>query len=162
MVQYLQVSTHDASLEKKKLTWQCREETENTMKNGMRPKRKLRACFLLGSNSTCRGHIAGHHFDEYEKRCNAAAPPIALNFRCIPEAVKKARREAAKSRQSLLKFPSMKMPTEFLREAILEAVARHIACDDQVCPFEVQVLESDFLMEDSDANWTRVALDADK
>lgn len=117
---------------RRELTWKHREETKKTMREGRRPKRTMRACLFLGSNTTCRGHIASHHFEEYEKRCKAATPPIPLNHRCIPEAVKKARRVANKTRQLTLSFPSMKMPTEFTREGIMEAVARHIACDDQV------------------------------
>jgi hypothetical protein len=95
-------------------------------------KRTLRGCFLHGLNSTCRGHITSHHFDEYEKCCNATTPQIELNFCCIPEAVKRARREAVKAKQQKLSFPPMNVPAEFTRVGILEAVAKHIVCDDQV------------------------------
>jgi hypothetical protein len=120
------------------LTWRPREETEKMMEKGTRSKRTLRACFLRGSNSTCRGHIAGHHFKEYEKRCGAATPPIELNFRCIPEGVKKVRREAMQESQRRLTFMSVTVPEEFTRRGILEAIARYIACEDQVC-FGVQL-----------------------
>lgn len=107
------------------------------MGEGRRPKRTLRACFLRGSNTTCRGHIASHHFEEYEKRCNAATPKLELNFRCVPEEVKRMRQQKVKA-QKTLGFPVVKAPKEFTRETILEAVARHIACDDQVS-FEVRL-----------------------
>lgn len=40
--------------------------------------------------------------------------------------------------QKTLGFPVVKAPKEFTWETILEAVARHIACDDQVS-FEVRL-----------------------
>lgn len=92
----------------------------------------MRGCFLLGSNSTCRGHIAGHHFEEYEKRCNAAIPKVQLNFRCIPDHVKGAKGKGKEKGQMMLGFQKVAPLTEFSRERIVDAVAKHIACDDQV------------------------------
>jgi hypothetical protein len=90
-------------------------------------------CFLLGSNSTCCGHIAGHHFEEYKKWCNEATPKIKPNFCCIPEAVVNARKEKGKVKlQTMLNFPRAKVPMDFMREGLQEAVAKHIACDDEV------------------------------
>ena len=59
---------------------------------------------------------------------------IALNFRCIPKRVKKARdSEKGKGKeQTLLGFPKVKGPADFSRQGILEAVAKHIACEDQI------------------------------
>jgi hypothetical protein len=129
MVHTLQVS-NQISTEKQILTRKCRAETETALKLKRRPKRSLRACFLSGSNSTCRGHIASHHFEEYEKRCKNATPSIKLNYRCIPEAVRKSKEQKGKSeQQTLLKFSKAK---EFMRGALLDAVAKLIACDDQV------------------------------
>jgi hypothetical protein len=47
--------------------------------------------------------------------------------------VKKAKAEVTQVNQLLLNYPMVKMPTEFTREGISKVVARHIACDDQVC-----------------------------
>ena len=103
------------------------------MEDKRRPKKTLRECFLLGSNSTCRGHIAGHHFEEYEKWCNEATPKIKPNFRCIPEAVANTRKEKGKAKlQTALNFPRAKVPMEFTREGLQEVVAKHMACDDEV------------------------------
>jgi hypothetical protein len=132
MVHNLQVSN-----EKKRntlsLTLQYRAATEKAVEEGKRLKRTLKSCFLRGSNSTCRTHIASHHFEEYEKRCNAAIPKLCMNFRCIPKEVIKMREEKARAKhQGTLGFPVVKPPKEFTREAILDVVAKHIACDDQV------------------------------
>jgi hypothetical protein len=70
----------------------------------------LRGSFLCGSNSTCRGHIASHHFDEYEKQCDAAIPKILMNFRCIPEQVRKAKEKGKVKEQTLLGFSKVKGP----------------------------------------------------
>jgi hypothetical protein len=131
MVHDLQVSAQLQRQKKQSLTWQSRAALEKGIPSNTRSKKTLKSCFLLGSNSTCRGHIASFHFEEYEKRCNAATPPITINFRCISETVVKAKKEAKK--QMSLKFPSVKAPEEFTRGGIVSAVARHIACDDQVC-----------------------------
>jgi hypothetical protein len=115
------------------LTQKYREETETAIEEGTWPQRTLHACFLLGSNTTCHGHIAGYHYEEYEKQCKAAKPrPVQLNYRCIPKEVmkrEKARAKAAKLKQSTLGFAVVK---EFTREVVLEMVTKYIVCDDQV------------------------------
>jgi hypothetical protein len=83
-------------------------------------------------NSTCHGHIASHHFDKYEKRCDAVIPKIVMNFRCIPEQVRKAKEKGKAKEQTLLGFSKVKGPGEFSREGILEVVAKLIAGEDQV------------------------------
>ena len=118
-----------------------REGTKKAMREGRWLKRTLRACLFLGLNTTCQGHIASHHFEEYKKRCKAMTPPIPLDHQCISEAMKMVRWVANKMRQLTLSFLSTKMPTEFTREGIMEVVARHIACDDQIW-FEVWVWDS--------------------
>jgi hypothetical protein len=96
-----------------------------------RPKKSLKDCFLLGSNSTCRGHIAIYHSEEYKKWCEAATPPIKLNFRCIPQEA--GAKDKSEKQQSVLTFSKVKATaTEFTREALLDAVAKLIVCDDQV------------------------------
>ena len=82
---------------------------------------------------TCHGHIAHHHFEEYERQCNAVTPVIQVNFQCVPDDMKKMRQEKAKGKQqTILNFPAVNGPKEFTREVIVEAVAKHIGCDDQV------------------------------
>ncbi|KAH9032690.1 hypothetical protein EDB85DRAFT_1890601 [Lactarius pseudohatsudake] len=107
----------------------CRAEVKKVLKEKRQTKRMLRQCFLLGSNLTCHGHIAGHHFKEYEMRCGAAIPKIILNFCCVPPEAKKEKGDIKK--QSVLTFPKESRPTEFSRVGLLEAVTKHLVCDDQ-------------------------------
>ncbi|KAH9030219.1 hypothetical protein EDB85DRAFT_1891687 [Lactarius pseudohatsudake] len=107
----------------------CRAEVKKVLKEKRQTKRTLRQCFLLGSNLTCHGHIAGHHFKEYEMRCGAAIPKIILNFCCVPPEAKKEKGDIKK--QSVLTFPKESRPTEFSRVGLLEAVTKHLVCDDQ-------------------------------
>jgi hypothetical protein len=80
----------------------------------------------------CRGHIAGHHFEEYKLRCDAVIPKVQLNFWCIPEHVKRSKGKG-KADQTVLGFPKVvNKVTDFSQQGIVEAVAKHIACDDQV------------------------------
>ncbi|KAF5382025.1 hypothetical protein D9615_004467 [Tricholomella constricta] len=112
----------------------CKAATEQAMKDRKRPAKTLRACFLLGANSTLRGHIMSYHFDEYERRCQAARPRILINERCIPPDVIKAREAVAtrgKGGQTKLGFVKAKTPKEFSREEVVASVTRHIAIDNQ-------------------------------
>jgi hypothetical protein len=109
--------------------WQSRAETEKALEEKRRPEKTLKACFMRGSNSTCRSHVAisRGHFEVYKTRCEAAVPPIIMNFRCIPQELK------GKSKQTAINFPKAAKPgADFTRGAILDAVAKLIACDDQV------------------------------
>ncbi|KAF5378162.1 hypothetical protein D9615_007596 [Tricholomella constricta] len=108
-------------------------ETEASIQEKLRPKKTRRECFFLGSNSTCRGHIASFHFEEYERRCDAAKPKIPMATRCIPLVVQKARNEETKKDgQRKLDFVKVNAPKEFTRAGVLKAVSVHVACDDQV------------------------------
>jgi hypothetical protein len=80
----------------------------------------------------CCGHIAGYHFEEYEKECNTVKPKIQLNFHCIPKEVMAKRDKTRDKQQGTLGFAVVNTPKEFTRAAILEMVAKHIVCADQV------------------------------
>ena len=113
--------------------WKFRAESTKAVENKRQPKKTLQKCFLLGSNSMCCRHIAGHHFEDYEKQCNKATPKIKPNFHCIPKAVANARKEKGKAKQQMvLNFPRVKVPMDFTGEGLQEAVAKHIACNDEV------------------------------
>jgi hypothetical protein len=130
MVQSLQVSSHFAQKNLISLTWCPRTATEKALAEKRRPERTLRQCFFKGGNSTCRGHIASNHFEEYERLCKAMK--VKVNHRCIPEVVAHARKVKGKEKvpmQSKLEFGKV---VEFTREGTLEAVAKFIACDNQV------------------------------
>ena len=98
------------------------------------PRHTLRQCFFTGSNSSCRNHIRSFHYGEYKARCTAAKPPITLNQRCIPANVKAEERgkTTRAKQQKKLEFPNMDKPIEYSRDGVLDAVARHVACDNQV------------------------------
>jgi hypothetical protein len=114
------------------LTWCSRAEAKKALDEKRQMKWTLRGSFLHGSNSTYCGHIASHHFDEYEKQCDAAIPKIVMNFWYIPEWARKAKEKGKGKEQTWLGFSKVKGPGEFSREGILEAVAKLIACEDQV------------------------------
>lgn len=93
----------------------------------------LRKTFFTGSNSTCRQHIR-QHFEVYKQRCEAEG--IQMSQRAIPPPILKEM-AAAKSpkKQSTLNKHLMSgvvRPSEFNRDAVLDAVVKFIVCDDQV------------------------------
>ncbi len=64
-------------------------------------------------------------------------PKIMLNQRCIPVDVLKAEAEkdttmTKKLGQQKLGFLKVNKPIEFKTEGVLDAVARYVACDNQV------------------------------
>ena len=92
----------------------------------------LRKAFFCGSNTTCRQHIR-QHYDVYQQRCREQG--IAESHRAVPPHILKER-EAVKKPKKQVKldgmFENLKKPAEFSREGIIEAVAKFVACDDQV------------------------------
>jgi hypothetical protein len=92
----------------------------------------LRKAFYCGSNTSCRQHLR-QHYAIYQQRCSEQG--LAENHRAVPPHILKER-EAAKQPKKQMKLDGIvvkeKRPTDFSREGILEAVAKLIACDDQV------------------------------
>jgi hypothetical protein len=94
----------------------------------------LRKAFFCGSNTTCRQHIR-QHYAIYQQRCSKQR--IAENYRAVPPQILRER-EAAKQPNKQTKLDGMfseekrLAPAEFSQEGILEAVAKFVACDDQV------------------------------
>jgi hypothetical protein len=92
----------------------------------------LRKAFFSGSNTSCRQHIR-QHYTIYQQRCREQ--DIAENYRAVPPQILKER-EAAKKPKTQTNLDDIVIketrPAEFSRERILEAVAKLIACDDQV------------------------------
>ena len=93
----------------------------------------LRKTFFTGSNSTCRQHIR-QHFDVYKQRCETENIP--MNQRAIPAPIwKEMMAGKSPKKQTSLDEHISKLgvrPIEFNREAVLEAVAKFVVCDDQV------------------------------
>ena len=104
----------------------------------------LRKTFFTGSNSSCRQHIR-QHYDLYKKRCEDEKIP--LNHRAIPPQVLKemeTSRTAGKKQSTLDGIVTTVAPLkEFSRDGLLEAVAKFVACDDQVSSAWQRVFHSE-------------------
>jgi len=97
----------------------------------------LRKAFFSGSNTSCRQHIR-QHYTIYQQRCKEQ--DITENYRAVPPQIlreREAAKETTKKPQTNLDgiVIKAKRPAEFTRDRILEAVAKLIACDDQVSRF---------------------------
>jgi hypothetical protein len=97
----------------------------------------LRKAFFCGSNTSCRQHLR-QHYTIYQQRCKEQG--LTENQRAVPPQILKER-EASKSPKKQGKLDGIvikeKRAAEFSREGILEAVAKLIACDDQVSPISI-------------------------
>lgn len=92
----------------------------------------LRKTFFTGSNSSCRQHIR-QHYELYKQKCDDEH--ILLNHRAIPpQLLKEMETLQEKKKQTTLDDAVIKLspPTQFTRDGLLEAVAKFVACDDQV------------------------------
>ena len=101
----------------------------------------LRKVFYCGSNTSCHQHIR-QHYAIYQQRCKEQG--LNENYRAVPPQILKEREEANKpKKQTNLDgiVIKEKRPVDFTREGILEAVAKLIACDDQVS--QILILRED-------------------
>ena len=93
----------------------------------------LRKAFFCGSNTSCRQHIR-QHYTIYQQRCSEQG--LNENHRAVPPHILREREAATKEPKKQMKLDGMfnekQRPKEFSREGILEAVAKLVACDDQV------------------------------
>jgi hypothetical protein len=105
--------------------------------------RGLRKAFFCGSNTSCRQHIR-QHYTIYQQRCSEQS--LTENHRAIPPYILREREEAKKPKKKQTNLDAIvvkeKRATDFSREGILEAVAKLIACDDQVN--QIVILREDF------------------
>lgn len=106
------------------------------------------AGFFKGHNSSNRRHIASNidHYKVYTAAC--AEDDIKESASAVPSAILDARNAAAElasisagvatstvSSQSRLSFATVKGPTSFSTESLLDALTIHVVCDDQVGTF---------------------------
>lgn len=92
----------------------------------------MRKAFHIGGNSSCRAHIR-QHYELYKKRCKDGNIPE--NHHAMPRVLWKELQEKKKGmHQGKLSavFETVKSSVDFTREGVLHAVARFVACDDQV------------------------------
>lgn len=98
----------------------------------------LRKCFIVGGNSTARAHIR-QYYALYKERCEKDNIPMSPH--CMPTALAKEVATAAKDEEANQKqtkiseatgYVPVTKPHEFTWEGVIQAVARHIACHDQV------------------------------
>jgi len=98
-------------------------------------KSGLRAAFVTGSNSTCRYHIR-QHYETYSKKCKEAG--LLEHHWAIPREIwnemQLKKMDKSTSRQQRIDglFGEVVAPKEFSWEGILDAVAKFVACEDQV------------------------------
>ena len=88
--------------------------------------------FFCGSNTTCHQHLC-QHYAIYQQQCKEQG--LTGNYQAVPPQILKER-EAMKSPKKQMMLDGIvtkeKHPAEFSQDGILEAVAKLIACDDQV------------------------------
>jgi hypothetical protein len=107
----------------------CRANVAFVKENGKR--RALHA----GGNSSCRAHIR-KHYPLYKERCKDL--DIPENHYALPRDLWKKMQEEKKNPKAKQQgnldgtFKAIKGPVDFTREGVLDAVARFVACDDQV------------------------------
>ncbi len=130
MVPSLQVSIGDLLSQSNKWLTKYRANTEFVKKNR---KQKV---FHTGSNSSCRAHM-WKHYELYKQRCKDGNIPE--NHHVLPRDLWKELQEAKKNPKAMQQwkldgmFKVIKAPAEFTWEGVLHAVARFVACDNQVC-----------------------------
>jgi len=100
----------------------------------------MRKAFHKGGNSSCCFHIH-QHYKVYNEKCKDADVPV--NHWAIPHHIWKAMEEekelekhgrtTKKQAQQLLNFESIMGPHEFMRAGPLQAVAKLIVTNNQVC-----------------------------
>jgi hypothetical protein len=106
-----------------------RANVEFIKKNGERK------AFHIGGNSSCRAHIQ-KHYELYKQCCEDRN--ILENHHALPQALWKEVQEAKTNPKAMQQgkldkaFKPAKCPLEFTQEGVLHAVARLVACDNQV------------------------------
>lgn len=97
-----------------------------------------RAGWFTGSNTSCRRHIASVHYKEYVIRCKRdglkeqnAAVPRKIQEECAAAAAGVSKGKASQTTLDTV-VEKVQTPTTFSREAILDGVAKHVVCSDQV------------------------------
>jgi hypothetical protein len=92
-----------------------------------------RNTFFTGGNSTCRAHIHCH-YNVYKERCKEKGIPE--NHHAIPREIwKEMQAEKLKGKMQVKIDEILEKstaPQEFTCDGVLNAVARFVACDDQV------------------------------
>jgi hypothetical protein len=98
-----------------------------------------RKAFHVGGNSSCRMHLR-QHYQLYKSKCEEADIPI--NHWAIPrdiwkvmeeeKAAEKQGQRTKKQQQQLLCFETLTGPREFTRSAVLNAVTKLIATNNEV------------------------------
>lgn len=104
---------------------------------GVVKKKGTNAGWYKGANSTCRRHIASHHYEVYSARCKTAQ--ISEGKEAIPARIRQARektraQKGITTKQTTLDGVVCKVvaPSTFSKTSILDAVARHIVCGNKV------------------------------
>jgi hypothetical protein len=105
-----------------------------------------RRMFYTGGNSSCRAHIR-QHYELYKQRCKDG--DIRENHHALPQQLwrqlEEEKRNPKAKRQGKLDgtFEDVDRPVQYTREGVLDAVAKFVACDDQVSDLRIGDLYTD-------------------
>ena len=123
---------------------------------------KRKACHK-GRNSSCRLHLY-QHYEEYKEKCERANVPI--NHWAIPREIwkvlqaekdlEKQGKQTKKKIQQTLDFEAVTGPREFTRENVLNAVAKLIASNNQVCFSPIATSRKNLQCTNSPLHWLTI------
>ena len=92
----------------------------------------LHKAFISGSISTYRIHVKSYHFEIYQEQCKEKK--IEMHWHAIPGGENKGDKMQG-TLNGVFKKIEEKVPQEFMKKELLDAVARFIITDDQVRTF---------------------------
>ena len=119
--------------------------TDKALEEKRMPTRKLKECFMRGSNTTCRHHIRGFHFEEYKRRVEAAKPKLEVHHAASPQwYLDQFSEKKPGEQQTELKFRPKGEVAVSTREGRLMACAQYIVVEDQVCWLTCGKLSADY------------------
>jgi hypothetical protein len=107
--------------------------TDEALQEKRMPPRKLKECFLHGSNTTCRHHIRGFHFEEYKSCVEAAKPQLEVHHAASPKWYLDQFTQKPGGEQTQIKFWPKGEVAVSTREGRLMACAQFIVVENQVC-----------------------------
>ncbi|KAF8676686.1 hypothetical protein AX14_004846 [Amanita brunnescens Koide BX004] len=97
--------------------------------------KSFQKAFLVGSNTTCRGHIH-QHYEFYSKKCKEQG--LKESEHCVPPEILRARKSKSNvliQSKLTVAVGTERAPKQFTREGLLRTVTKFVACDNQA--FEV-------------------------
>src|SRR6202522_3338244 len=106
--------------------------TDKALEEKRMPPRKLKECFMQGSNTTCRHHICGFHFEEYKRCVEAAKPKLEVHHAASPQWYLDQFNAKPGGEQTQIRFQPKGEVAVSTREGRLKACAQYIVVENQV------------------------------